>query len=49
MQCWIVGNIEVKSTKVKDVKASGFDPMTEGSAVRIPAVVELSFGIKLTF
>ena len=31
------------------VKASGFDSMTQGSAVRIPAVAELSFGIKLTF
>ena len=31
------------------VKASGFDPMTQGSAVRIPAVAEFSFGINLTF
>ena len=25
------------------------NPMTQGSAVRIPAVAESSFGIKLTF
>ena len=31
------------------VKESGFDPMTQGSAVQIPAVAELSFGIQLTF
>ena len=34
---------------ISNVKASGFDPMTQGSAVRILAVAELSFGIKLTF
>ena len=32
-----------------DVKASGFVPMTKGSAVWIPAVAELSFGVKLNF
>ena len=32
-----------------DVKVSGFDPMTQGSTVQIPAVAELSFGIELTF
>ena len=47
--CMLLISLFFMARMCSDVKASGFDPLTQGSAVQIPPVAKLSFGIKLTF